>query len=494
MIRAKKIKRKKSIVLSGLSNKWKSIPIQAKASVSYAVCSILQKSLSFFTLPLFTRLMSVEQYGQYSIYTSWSSILTIFITLNLAYGSFSTAMVKFEDDRPRYIAAIQNIVLMLSVVFLAIYLPFADAWNTLFELPTALVCLMVAEIVTHFSLMCWYGIKRFEFKYISVILLTLATAVAAPATAYFMVIGSEEKGYARIFGYALVSIAVGAALFVSNAVKGKGGFSKRYIRYALGFNIPLITYYLSQVVFNQSDRIMISHISGTDKAGMYNVAYSLATLLTFVLNAINNSYVPWFYGKIKQGKEAENRNVANGIALLMAFLLLGIIALAPEIIYVMAGEAYAQATWVVPPVAMSILLLFYSQLFINVEFYFEEKTLLIWGSVGSALLNVVLNAWLIPLFGFVAAGYTTLVSYVVFAVANYFTMRLILKKKGFKQEAFDLKSLILLFLLFTVLSFAAMALYSLPWIRYGIVAAVLLAAAILHKRVFAFVKGVLSKG
>ena len=479
--------------MNRLINKWKSIPIQAKASVSYAVCSILQKSLSFFTLPLFTRLMTVEQYGQYSVYTSWTSILTIFITLNLAYGSFSTAMVKFERDRPRYIAAIQNVVLALSVIFLAIYLPFADAWNKLFELSTALVCLMVAEIVTHFSLMCWYGLKRFEFKYISVIALTLTTSVAAPTLAYFLVINSEEKGYARIFGYALVTIAVGVALFVSNAIKGKGGFGKQYIRYALGFNIPLITYYLSQVVFNQSDRIMISHISGTDKAGMYNVAYSLATLLIFVLNAINNSYVPWFYSKIKEGKEAENRNVANGIALLMAFLLLGVIALAPEIIFVMAGEAYAQAAWVVPPVAMSILLLFYSQLFINVEFYYEEKALLIWGSVGSAILNVVLNAWLIPLCGFVAAGYTTLASYVVFAAANYFTMRLILKKNGFTQEAFDLKSLILLFLAFMALSFVAMALYSLPFVRYGIVAAVLLALAIMHKRVIAFVKGVLSK-
>ncbi len=477
--------------MNSLLKKWKSIPVQAKASISYAVCSILQKSLSFFTLPLFTRLMTVEQYGQYSVYTSWSSILTIFITLNLAYGSFSTAMVKFEHDRQRYVAAIQNIVLVLSAAFLAIYLPFANMWNKLFELPTSLVILMVAEIVTQFSLMCWYGIKRFEFKYISVIALTLATSVAAPTLAYFLVVNSEEKGYARIFGYALVTVIVGVALLVSNAVKGKGGFSKQYIRYALGFNIPLITYYLSQVVFNQSDRIMISHICGTDKAGMYNVAYSLATLLIFVLNAINNSYVPWFYAKIKEGKEEENRRIANGIALLMAFLLMGVIALAPEIIYVMAGEEYAQAAWVVPPVAMSILLLFYSQLFINVEFYYEEKALLIWGSIGSAVLNVLLNAWLIPRYGFVAAGYTTLASYIAFAAANYFTMRLILKKNGFTQEAFDLRSLIFLFLGFMTLSFAAMALYGLPWVRYGIIASVLLALAILHKKVMAFVNSVL---
>ena len=45
----------------------------------------------------------------------------------------------------------------------------------------------------------------------------------------------------------------------------------------------------------------------TDKAAMYGVAYNLATLLNFILNAINNSYVPWFYGKIKEGKPQENK-------------------------------------------------------------------------------------------------------------------------------------------------------------------------------------------
>lgn len=474
--------------------KWKTIPIQVKASVAYTVCSILQKCLSFITLPLFTRILTPEQYGIHSVYTSWASILTIFMTLNLAYGSFSTAMVRFEKERSQYIAAIQNICVVLCLVFLAIYLPFADFWNTFLELPTPIVCMMVADILTGFALMCWYGVKRFEFKYKSVTFLTLAIAVATPALAYFMVINSTEKGYARTVGYTVVPVVVGTFLFLFNAIKGKGGMNKKFWKYALSFNIPLIPYYLSQVVFNQSDRIMISHISGTDKAGMYSVAFNLATLLNFILNAINNSYVPWFYGKIKEGKASDNKSVATGISLLMAFMLMGVISLAPEIILVMAGPNYAEAAWVVPPVAMSILLLFYCQLFINVEFYYEEKNLLVWGSIGSAVLNIALNALLIPRFGFVAAGYTTLFSYILFALANYFTMKVAVKRQGETMDAFDLKALILLFIGFAALAFAAMALYNLPVVRYIIVGAVLLGVAIMHKKVATFVTSVLKRG
>lgn len=480
-------------MLQNIRKKINSIPLEVKASVSYTVCSILQRCLSFITLPLFTRLLTQEQYGQYTVYQSWVSIFTIFITLNLAFGSFSTAMVKFEKDRHGYMAAVQNLCLVIAAIFLAIYLPFRNTWNAFLEMPTALVFLMLAEILMQFSLLCWYTYHRFDYKYKSVIFVTLLTSVLAPLAAYIWVSLSPEKGYARIFGYASVTIIFGLVFFIIAAVRGKGGFNFRYWKYALGFNIPLIPYYLSQSIFNQSDRIMISQMTGTADAAKYGVAYTLATMLSFVLNAINNSYVPWFYGKIKEGNTRDNRSISNGISLLMAFILLAIIALAPEVIYFMAGKSYADAAYVVPPVAMSILLLFYSQLFINVEFYYEEKTALVWGSIAAAVLNIVLNYLLIPVFGYIAAGYTTLVSYIAFAVANYFTLHLIAKKNNVTCDYFDLKSLIGIFVAFAALSFLAMALYTLPVIRYAIIAAVLLALIIFHRKVIAFVTKVLKR-
>ena len=47
-------------------------------------------------------------------------------------------------------------------------------------------------------------------------------------------------------------------------------------------------------------------------------------------------------------------------------------------------------------------------------FYFEENSYLVKGSILSAVLNIVLNFLLIPVFGYVVAGYTTLFSYIVF--------------------------------------------------------------------------------
>lgn len=469
--------------MNRLKEKWNRIPITVKVSIAYAVCSILQRCLSFITLPLFTRLLTTEQYGQYTIYQSWQGILSIFLTLNLAYGSFSTAMVKFEDDRDGYISSIEGICLMLSLVFLAIYLPFQALWNKLFELPTLFILIMVLALLVDTATQLWCGKMRFQFKYKAVVTLTLAISITSPVLAYILVVNSTEKGYARILGYAIITIIVGLFFYIFNIIRGKKFFNKAYWKYALRFNVPLIAYYLSQVVFNQSDRIMISHMVGTDKAAVYGVAYALATILTFVLNAINNSYVPWYYGKIKDGKQEENRTISTGIALLMAVLLSVVIWFAPEIIKVLASAQYMEAVYVVPPVAVSILLLLYSQFFINVEFYYEEKKSLVWASIGAALANLILNWIFIKWFGFIAAAYTTLVSYILFAFANYLAMRRVLKKKEMRDNAYNYRMLIIIFLAFCGMTALGTVLYNILIARIAFIV-VLLVVMIIKRKVF----------
>lgn len=449
-----------------IKKKWCDIPIAVKISIAFTVCGILQRCLSFITLPLFTRLLTTEQYGEFTVYQSWSGILSIFITLNLAYGSFSTAMIKYENDRNGYISAVEGIFLAFSLIFLAIYLPFRNLWNQLFELPTEYVCIMIAEILGVNAIQLWSGKNRFEYKYVSVVIITVLMSILSPVTAFILVTTSTEKGFARILGYAIISIAVGGIFFVYYVFKGKQLLKKEYWKYALGFNVPLLAYYLSQSIFNQSDRIMISHMVGKDKAAIYGVAYSLAMLMTFVLNAINNAYLPWFYTKIKEGN-SDNKRISLIISGVLASLLLIVIWFAPEIIWILAGEEYVEAVHVVPPVAISLLLLFYAQVFIDVEFYYEEKKKLVYASVIAAISNIVLNLIFINIMGYVAAAYTTLFSYFVFVAANYLAMKKTLRDNKLNDNLFDYKGMIYLFLLFAFISYMGVFFFEYIYLRLG---------------------------
>ncbi len=466
-----------------LKAKYNNITVEVKATMAYMLCSILQKSLNFITLPIFTRLLTKEQYGQYSIYISWTSILMIFTTLNLAYGSFPVAMVKFKDRRAEYVSSIQSLCIVLTLFFLAVYLPFNDFFNNLFSLPTLLVVIMFIEILTTTFFQLWAGVEKFELRYKVVVAVTLIMSLGSVIMSYLFVVSSKEKGYAKIIGSAVIIIIIGIIIMTINYMRGKIFFHYSYWKYALGFNGPLVIYYLSQVIFNQSDKLMINYFCAEEKTAMYDVAYSLAVAFSFVLNAINSVYEPWLYEQITKKEYKKNQKITCAISIIMAILLLGVIWLAPEIIFIMAGKEYAEAVWVVPPVAASLLLLFYAQLFIDIQFYFEEKKKLILASVGAAVTNIVLNALLIPVFGFVCAAYTTLFSYIVFMLSNYFIVRMLRKRDNKIVEIYNVKYMIMTFALFLCLAMIGVALYKYEICRLGIICVVMLLAVMSRRKI-----------
>ena len=254
-----------------------------------------------------------------------------------------------------------------------------------------------------------------------------------------------------------VTIIIGLIIYIYQSYKGKALYDKKYWTYALKFNIPLIPYYLSQMIFNQSDRIMISRMSGQTNAALYSVAYQFAVVLVFVINSINSSFVPWTYRSIKDKKHNMIKKVTNIIIIFIATMLIVLILFGPEAIAILGGSKYKDAIWVVPPVAGSLLFLFLSQLCINVMFYFEENSYLVKGSILSAVLNIVLNFILIPVFGYVVAGYTTLFSYIVFWLSNLYYMNKSCKDKieDYRYDTlFDWKKIFIIATAFTVLSYS----------------------------------------
>ncbi len=461
--------------------------VEVKASLAYTICSVIQKSLSFITLPLFTRILTTAQYGQYTVYASWMALFSVFTTLELPYETFNTAMTNFKNDRDGYTATAQTICTLLTLLALTIYLPLQGPINQFLELPTFLVIVMFAEILFQSAFLFWCGKKRFEYKYISIIIVTLLITFISPALATLFVFNTEEKGYARILGYSCVIITIGIIIYTINYVKGKKPFKKEYWHYALTFNIPLLIYYLSQIIFGQSDRLMISHFCGVDKAGIYGVVYNLATILTFIINSINNAYTPWLYTKIDAGKHKDNKKVSTYIAVLIAVLLSFIIWLTPEIIYVMAGTEYMEAIWIVPPVAASVLLILYTQYSANVEFLYKKRVSLIIASVIPAAVNIGLNYIFIPQFGYLAAGYTTFVSYILFALVNYLCICRYLKKGAKLNGLYSLKFLLLIFGIFVGVNVVGMLLYEFMIIRLVVMFIGGILLIIFRKKIYALI-------
>lgn len=106
-----------------ITSKYRSLSIQARAALWFTICSFLQKGISFITVPIFTRLMSTEEYGTYTVYLSQLQILTILTSLYLFNGVYDNAMAKYEKQRDA------NVV--LNFIFIRIFGYVAAGYTTL---------------------------------------------------------------------------------------------------------------------------------------------------------------------------------------------------------------------------------------------------------------------------------------------------------------------------------------------------------------------------
>lgn len=446
-----------------------------------------------FTVPIFTRILTTEQYGVFSVYQSWYNIIAIFATLNLSLGVFYNGMIKYEGDRDRYTSAMQGLSTIITVLLFAIYLSFHTFWNSILQLSTVFIIAMFIELLFVPAYQLWCARQRFDYRYKRMIVATVFIAVFSPLIGVIAVLCTEYKAEARVLSYVGVQVLVGLVLYISNLKKGKALFVKDYWKFALGFNIPLIPHYLSMIILGQSDRIMISRLVGTGEAAVYTVAYNIGLLMQLITNAISNSFNPYTYKAIQQKEYQKIGKNANFLLLLVATASVGIMLLGPEIIRVFAAPAYYEARWVIPPVAVATYFIFCYPLFSNIEFYFEEKKYVACASIIGAIANIVLNAVFIPIFGFIAAGYTTLFCYMLFVICHYIFHKKVIARNIPGVVIYDIKSIALI----TASLLMAMVLITITYnnnlIRYALVVAMLLVFFIKRNSVMSRLGEILKK-
>lgn len=467
------------MMVGKIANYYKKMSNPLKASIWFAFCSILQKGISLLSTPIFTRLMTTEQYGVYSVYNSWYSIITILATLNLSAGVYNNAITHYPEDRDEITSSFVGLSTTITLLLFAVYIIFTDMWTDILELEPLLMIIMFIELLFVPAYQFWTVGQRYDYKYVYNNIVSFLIAFASPILGIATVLSTTYKAQARIISYALVQIAVGIFFYQYILRKGRKFYSKQYWKYALTFNLPLVPHYLSMTLLNQSDRIMIGKMVGKSEAAVYSVAYTIAMLMSVISTAINSSYVPYTYRSLKEKNFNGLRKNTNLLLLLVGLLCVVTMAFGPEVIKVFATEEYYDAIWVIPPVSASVYFVFLYPLFSNIEFYFGKTRFVMFASMGGACLNIILNYYFIQAYGYYAAGYTTLICYIIFAFSHYYLQKWIIRKAKIEvNEVYDVK-FIIAFSVFVLIAMVGMTLaYRVTIIRYAIIGVIALFAFI----------------
>ena len=477
-------------ILSNLIQKYKQTPLQARASVWYTLCNVMQKGISFFVIPIYVRILTTAEYGAYSVFQSWRDALIILATLNLHAGIYTKAMVDYDQDRDRYTSSMQGLSTILTLVLLAVYLPASGLWNRLLQMDTTTVLLLFGYFVFYPALTFWTVRQRVENKYVRMVVVTMLVSVLTPLISVILLMATPLREKAVIWGYLFVQSGVGIAFYLVQFIRGKCFFHKEYWVKALKFNLPLVPHYLSLIVLGQADRIMIQGYSGSDKAGIYNLAYQIAVLMQVVTNAIFSTLVPWSYEQLKNRTIGSLKATTAKLCMLMAVMTFAVTLVAPEAIAIIGTPEYQEAVWIVPAVAISVYFTFCYNLFSTVPFYYGATSYIMVASLVGAVLNIILNAIFIPMTSYIAAGYTTLVCYFVFMLMHFTFMKISCRKHLDGVSVYDNKLIFLSCLGLCILGAVCMLLYRGWIIRYLILVAIVITAVLMRKRIMELLKSV----
>lgn len=473
-----------------LINKIINLPQAVKASFAFLVASVLSSGISYLVTPVYTRLLSPEQYGQTAIFLTWLQIFGIIAMFCLSSGVFNNGMVDYPEKRDEYsfsMLILSNIItLCFSGILLCLYPIFAAYINL--ELPYIILMCFVFFFQPAYNF--WNCRQRYEMKYKTTVLWSVLSSIFSPLVAIILLLtaSESERLFARIFGAEVTLIAFYIGFYIYLGIKSKFKVNTSFWKQAFLFNIPLIPHYLSAYLLTSADRIMISNIIGDAQTAYYTVAHTVSGVIIIVWNAINASLIPYTYEKCKVKDYKSISNVTLPILSLFAVICVMVIMLAPEVVFIMATEEYKEAIYVIPPLIGGVFLQVHYFIYGNIIYYYKKPVYLMLSSVPATILNIVLNYIFISKFGYLAAGYTTIICYLVQAIINYLAM-----KRVVKEKVYNMKFIGALTLLVLVIALVSNLIYDYILVRYFILALMLVLCIVFRKKIVSVVMAIRKK-
>lgn len=318
------------------------------------------------------------------------------ITTIIAYISLFFCIVLIEDvNKYKYIIIIQSLQIILTTLG-------ADWINSIFE---DYIYLTIRYII---------------FQLLSLIALFIFV---------------KDKNSLYIYTFISVLANVGGNIF--NFVYIRKNSIK--IQFTLNVNLrkhlrPILTLFFNNVasiIYLNSDVTMLGILTDNIQVGIYTISSRIYTTVKSLINAIIMVTVPRFSRYVAEEKmedlKIELKKVFEILVILIFPIVVGMFMEADKIIFVIAGEGYLEGSNVVRILSISILFAVFACFFSysillpnKKEIYFMNAT------ITAAVLNVVLNIFLIPRFGIEGAATTTLIAEIIVFLISFISSKKII--------------------------------------------------------------------
>lgn len=390
-----------------------------KGASVYLTTNIIKALIPFLILPILTRYLSTEEYGQIAIFQTFLALISSVVGLN----TVGAASRKFYDDVDNQVlrrfngSCVQLLLLSSSLFFFGVNL-FKDELKGFLQIP--LPWIMTAVLINSLCYITSLRLGQWQVRKKAKQYGCLAVSESAVNMGFSLLLlvvfklGADSRVIAQLLA-CFISFIISLYLLYKDNLISIFVWSKSYIKEALSFGVPLLPHTFGLFLIAMTGRFVINNNLGLSEAGIYMVAVQLSTSMSIVFDAINKAYIPWLFERLKHEDNQEKRRIVRNTYMYFIAILIVVafaFALGPFIVTLIAGEKYKSAGDVIGWLCLGQAFGGMYLMVTNYNFYAKKTRNLAIVTIATGIINVPLLLIFVNKFGIVGAG-------IAFAIAKF---------------------------------------------------------------------------
>lgn len=462
------------------NSKRGSTSLALKAGFWYVVSTFLLKSIAFITTPIFSRLMTTTDYGEFSNYASWQSTLLIITGAEL-YSTLSRAYYDYKDEFDKYVSSVTVLNCLLTLSF---YIMFVLGKGWIFEfvaIPSQYIHILFMTLLCTSCKTIFLTRERTLYKYKSVAMLSVVDTMIPTIISVILVcmVDVSERLSARIYGFYFPSAMIGLVCSVLIIYKGRS-FKISHCRYAFKLCLPLLVHYLTIYLLTSTNTIITKGILGAESTAFISMATSVVHILTVLFQAASGAVTTWLMDNLDVKNYIKIKKETVIYVAVLAIISIGVILFAPEIIWILGGNKYKEAVFLIPGLVVAVFIQSITTIFTLILTYDKNvsKTAVYTGIV--AVLSIFAKVLLLPIMGMHILAIINIFAYGILFAVNY----ILVKKAGY-EDTINLKRIIFCIVLVCTVMIFSLFSYENMFIHFGgiILAAVIVGVFIYRNKI-----------
>lgn len=379
-------------------------------SVIYTVCGMLQKCFSLVLLPLYTAYLTPNDKGIIDITGSFVTSMTFVVAFSL-YSAVMRFYVDLKDDAEklkRFYGTVVSFVFISGFAFLLIFILTQELLEKYLFVgipfyPLILVCILQLIFTCQHTLHT--HILKSQQRAGKLSILSIIYFLTTVGLNILFVVGFN-LGALGILLAGMISGILYTMYFIidmrrTDEIKFCVDFG--LLKSALKYSIPIMPHNLSTHLATFISNALIGGTASLSALGVYGVAIQFGNVADMIQVYVNNAYGPWLYEKLhdkEQGFKKTIRSTVNMLCSAVGLFFIGIALFAKDFIVLFIDENYVSA-W---PYVIFLVLVFAIKtiyyFYVNVLFYYKKASkLLFTATLSSSIVNLLLSAVLIPMYG-----------------------------------------------------------------------------------------------